>query len=250
MATTSRTIFGGVGFNKFTGSEFDGEEVFRAMQAAFARALRQFPNSMCESHYIFSGHNVRIRIIGRQLAQHILQPFSHLRTDTPGRNAAQLTIDLWDENITDICCYSGLRPGDSRWKEVTSISSDGRFVGQVLPYTLTCLDRHTQHIIGSIAWSEQIFIYERAKPLSRLLLEWYNDRQIQVIHASLVSKNGQGILFAGKSGSGKSTFSLACLCAGFQYLGEDFIGLQRVEDGPFVGHSLYNSVWLFSQTSG
>jgi hypothetical protein len=187
---------------------------------------------------------VRIRIVGHQLAQHILQSFSHLRTDTTSPNTSQLTIDLWDENATGIRCYTGSRVSGPGWTEVTSVSSDGRFVGQLLPNTLTCFDRNAQCIVGSIAWSERIFIYERAKPLARLLLEWHNDRHIQVIHAGLVSRQGKGVLFAAKSGSGKSTSSLACLCAGFHYVGEDFIGLQKLEDGSFVGHSLYNSVFL------
>lgn len=245
LATTSRTIFGGVGFNQFNGEGFDGSEVFQAMRGAFEHATKQFPETVHESDYLFGGHHVRIRIVGSQLAQHIVQPFSHLRIPTTGSNSPQLTIDLWDENATDIRCYTGARgTHDHKWPDVTSISSDSRFVGQLQPHTLSCFDRNAQHIMGSIAWSDRIFIYERAKPLSRLLLEWHNDQNIQVIHAGLVSRHGQGVLFVAKSGSGKSTASLACLCAGFHYLGEDFIGLQRAGDGSFNGHSLYNSAFL------
>jgi serine kinase of HPr protein (carbohydrate metabolism regulator) len=95
-----------------------------------------------------------------------------------------------------------------------------------------------------MAWSEAVFIYERAKPLSRLILEWSNDQGIQVIHAGLVSRHGKGVLFVARSGSGKSTASLACLCSGFDFAGDDFVGLQRLRDGSFIGHSLYNSVFL------
>ena len=106
------------------------------------------------------------------------------------------------------------------------------------------MDRTANRIIGSIAWSDQVFNYERGKPLARPLLEWHNDQNIQVVHTGLVSQNGQGVLFAGKSGSGKSTSALACLCAGFNYLSEDYVGLQMLQNGSFVGHSLYNSVFL------
>ena len=242
----SRTIFGGVGFNKFNGSGFNGAQVFHAMGRAFKRAMRQFPETVQESGYIFGGHYVRIRLVGSQLAQHIAQPFSHLRTETTEPNTPKLTIDLWDENATKIRCYTGLRAGSPGWTSVTSKSFDGQFIGQLQPNTLTCFDRNAQHIVGSIAWSNRIFTYERAKPLSRLLLEWHNDQDIQVIHAGLVTRHGQGVLFAAKSGSGKSTSSLACLCAGFHFLGEDLIGLQIMGDGSFVGHSLYNSVFLES----
>ena len=206
--------------------------------------MTQYPGTVHESSYLFSNHAARIRVVGDRLAKHVVEPFAHLQIDTMDSTTSQLTIDLWDENATNIRCFSGSRGNCRRWEDVTSISADGRFIGQMQPNTLTCFDRNSQHIIGSVAWSDQIFIYERAKPLSRLLLEWNNDRKIQVIHAGLVSQHGQGVLFGAKSGSGKSTVSLACLRAGFDYVGEDFIGLETLRDRSFVGHSLYNSVFL------
>ncbi len=241
---TRRTIFGGLGFNQVNGTDFNGAEVFHAMQGAFEQAMMQFPETVYESNFLFSGQPVRIRVVGGDFAQHIVQPFAHLQNDKTGRRTPQLTIDLWDENATNIRCFAGSRGTCHGWEDVTSMSPDGRYIGQMQPNTLTCFDRNTQHIVGSIAWSDQIPIYERAKPLSRLLLEWNNDRHIQVIHAGLVSQHGQGVLFVAKSGSGKSTTSLACLCTGFDYVGEDFIGLEKLRDGSFVGHSLYNSVFL------
>jgi hypothetical protein len=67
-----------------------------------------------------------------------------------------------------------------------------------------------------------------------------------VIHAALVSKNGEGVLFAGKGGTGKSTAALACLEAGFDYLGDDYIGLDASEDSIFVGYRLYTATWLMA----
>lgn len=223
---------------------FDGASAFNVMQVAFQKAREKNPESFHESFYTFAGQVVRIRIVGRALAKNILLAFSHLQINEPVLLTPQLTIDLWDERETGIYCRVSFTNDDSSWIEITATSPDNRFVGQRLPNTLTCLDRIANRIIGSITWSEQIFIYERAKPLARLLVEWHNDQQVQVIHAGLVARDDLGILFAGKSGSGKSTSSLACVCAGFSYLSEDFIGLQRLADGPFLGHSLYNSVFL------
>lgn len=226
----------------FGRTTFDGATAFRVMQAAFQRAREKNPDSFRESFYTCAGQSVRICVIGRTLAHNITQPFSHLQTARPTSPTPQLTIELWDENETGI--RLSVPNDNSDWTEITVTSSDHRFVGQRRVHSFACLDRITNRIIGSIAWNERISVYERAKPFARLLLEWCNDYGVQVIHAGLVAHKGQGILFVGKSGSGKSTSSLACLCAGFNYLGEDYVGLQRLPDGSFLGHSLYSSIFL------
>ena len=225
-------------------SSFKGLAAFKVMEAAFEQAMKRHPGSIYESFYTFAGQSVRMRVVGRELARHIGCAFSHLEIHKPVRAAPQLTIDLWDENETNIRCQVQSTNNDPAWTEVTTMSPDRRFIGQQLPNTLACLDLKVERIIGSIAWSDRVFIYERAKPLARLLLEWHNYRDVQVIHAGLVSRNAQGVLFAGKSGSGKSTSALACLSAGFNFLSEDYVGLQRLQAGSFLGHSLYNSVFL------
>ena len=226
---------------------FDGKKAFKNMQSMFEEAMARHPDALYESFYVFGGHHVRIRVIGRTLAEHICRPFLHLQAYEPYPPRPQLTIDLWDENETGISDQVKSIGNDPKWTERTVKTRDERFIGQQLPHTLSCLDRETGRIVGSIAWHDRIFIYERAKPLARLLLEWHNSQGIQIIHTGLVARDGQGVLFAGKSGSGKSTSSLVCLCAGFQFLSEDYVGLQQLQDGSFVGHSLYNSVFL--QTS-
>ena len=225
-------------------NHFNGETAFRNMRAEFEEATAKHADELHESFYTFGGGRVRIRILGRELAQHICRPFSHLRTDEQSSTAPRLTIEIWDENKATINGEAPLTSDDLCWTETTVKSMDRRFIGQQLPHTISCLDRHAGHIMASIAWNNRIFIYERAKPLARPLLEWHNDQDVQVIHTGLVARDGKGVLFVGRSGSGKSTSSLACICAGFDYLSEDYVGLQRQLDGSFVGHSLYNSVFL------
>lgn len=237
------------GLDRVTGKiTFDGASVFQAMRSGFERARREHPDSFGEFFYTFAGQRVCMRIVGGDFARHITLPFSHLQCGPTGSLDPQLTIDLWDENETGISCRADGSNGDAafEWTETTGTSPDTRFVAQRLPNTLACLDRITKYIVGSIKWGDHIFIYERAKPLARLLLEWHNDRGIQIIHGSLISRNGKGVLFVGKSGSGKSTAALACVCHGFNYLSEDYVGLERLAEGSFTGHSLYNSVFLKS----
>ena len=225
-------------------SEACASHQFSVLQAGFEEAWKRQSPSYSETIFSFGGRTVRIRIVGRNLAKEILRPFNHLRSIHSNPDPIHLTIDLWDENETEVRCQVGAALGHDGWNQITAISTENQFIGQQTPNTLSCLDRKAQHLIGSISWSDRMFIYERAKPLAKLLLYWYTDQQVQVIHAGLVSLNGQGILIAGKSGSGKSTTALACLCEGLSFLGEDYIGLERLPNRDFLGHSLYNSVFL------
>ena len=50
------------------------------------------------------------------------------------------------------------------------------------------------------------------------------------------------MLIGGPAGAGKSTLSLSCLNAGFDFLSDDKIGLELVSPGVFVGHRLYRSI--------
>jgi hypothetical protein len=223
---------------------FAGAEIFQNLAEAFLWAMKKNLDQVSESFYKFAGHPVRVRIVGRGLAEHLLLPVSHLQVHEPASLIPQLTIDLWDEKATGICCRTAAPAGVLQAGEVSATSTDGRFFGHHSPNTVTCFDRQTQHIIGSIAWGETVYLYERGKPLTRPLIAWYSDRNVQVIHGGLVSQDNQGILFGGWSGAGKSTSALACLHDGFDYFGEDYVGLQKLPDGTFMGYSIYNSAFL------
>ena len=202
------------------------------MRTEFERVMAQYPDEVCESFYLFGGQRVRIRIVGRELSEHFLRPFSHLQIGKDSFPSLRLSIDLWDAHKISLDCKRRSTPADPGWTERTVQSADGRFVGQQLPNTTSCLNREQNHIIAAISWHNQIFIYERAKPLARLLLNWHDDQDLQMIHTALVAREDQGYLFIGKSGSGKSTTTLACIMAGFDYLSRRLCGLRTLRRWP------------------
>jgi hypothetical protein len=188
------------------------------------------------------------------LMEHTIRSLAHLETGEPVTGKAQLTVDLWDENVTDIPCPDNAK-GDElgqtsviglRRRVALTRTPDGRFIRYQHEGCTTWLDRDAEHIVGWRAWRNCVCMDEYADPISLLLYAWYSDQGVHVIHAGLVSQDGQGILFAGPSWSGKSTSALSCLCAGFDYLGDDRVGLQSVNNGSFVGYSIYNSTQLQS----
>jgi hypothetical protein len=70
---------------------------------------------------------------------------------------------------------------------------------------------------------------------------WYQAARMLVIHGALVARGSSGIYFGGAGGAGKSTCALACLSAGLDYLSDDHIGLEELNDESFVGHSMFSS---------
>ena len=223
---------------------FDGSAAWTGMHETFCRAAAVAPSELCETWLELAGRPACLRVVGRELACHIVRPFAHLEGRPSA--AAELVIEIWDDRFAGALPPPERTEGETQWREATLHSSDGRFVAQQLPHTISCLDRDASRIVAGIAWHERIFIYERSKPLARLLLNWHNDRDVQVIHTGLIARNGTGVLLAGKSGSGKSTTTLLSVMAGLDYLSEDYVGLETRPDGTFVGHSLYNSVFLNS----
>jgi hypothetical protein len=231
----------------------NGDSAFHQMRTAFERAWTGYPGRRWESCCIFAGRAARIRVVGQGLSEQIAQAFQHLLAKI-NPSSAELTIDLWDEADTSVSCPVDIEPVDPCLLKSTSYvefglilgSLDDRYIGCQRPQVITWFDRREQHIVGWVSRHHQVALYDRGKPLHFPLLLWHSDRDAEVIHAALVSKNRKGVLFAGRGGAGKSTVALACVEAGFDYLGDDYIGLEACEDGAFVGHSLYSATWLMA----
>ncbi len=232
------------------GAAIVSEAIFNTLLASFLEGMNSHRDGVCESYYAFAGCQVRLRVFGRKLADQICTAFTHLKTEEKtGPTLPQLTIDLWDGAQTDLS--SRLASIDEHIRAIWPVadgtltsSPDSRFVGHQLPQFKTWLDRKARRLIGWTPSGKELLLHERGKPLLSLLSMWYKDQEIQVVHAGMVSRDGRGVLFPGSARAGKSTSALACLCAGFDFLGDDYIGLQVAGEDSFVGHSLYNSTFL------
>lgn len=76
-----------------------------------------------------------------------------------------------------------------------------------------------------------------------ILNEWAKTRELFLVHCGAVGTPDGGVIFAGKSGSGKSTSALACLSEGrLRYAGDDY-SLVSTAGQPYV-HGLYSSAKL------
>lgn len=224
--------------------EPDLRRQFDALEAGLGRCADGFE----ESHFTFGGLPVRLRVAGRRLASLVARPFVHLRSDPSAADDVRLDIALWDERETGVHPQP-LRPEVTGAEGVTEIAETGRYLQQRKPAHTICLDRLRNRLVGVFALDDDVEVYERGKPFARLLAEWYADHGVAVMHAGLVARGADGVILAGKGGSGKSTTALACVRAGFDFLGEDYAALQFPDAGGVVGHSAYNSAFVSPETA-
>lgn len=206
-----------------------------ALRAAWERARAGTPRALFEATYRLAGRTVRLRVVGARLVGLLARPFAHVRVADPG--APALTIDL----------YEGAAP--VRWARLQpagalASSADGALLAHARPDSLLVLDRRQGHLAGRIDPDGLAVGRERARPLSLMLAVWCGDREVPLVHAGLVARDGHGVLIGGASGAGKSTTALACAGAGWDFLGDDCVALEAAGDGTFQGHSLYCSTAL------
>lgn len=229
-----------------TQSKHNGKEAFIRMRDAFEKAIVACDESLRTYSGSLAGQHVVLRIAGVGCAERITPPLRHLLDADAATPRLDLAIDVWDEQETGCPCPEPWAEPDGTNSEFGFImgSADDQWVGCRRPGLLAWIDRSSRRIVACIRDSGELTPYELAKPFLFPLLLWHCDRGVEVIHAALVEKGSQGVLFAGREGAGKSTAAMACLQRGFNYLGDDYVGLRSTSDGKFVGHSLYNTIWL------
>lgn len=227
--------------------------LMRKMADAFAAALDGLPMGHAAVHR-FAGRPVRLRVAGGRLAERTLRAFAHLKALDAG-GAPPLRIDLWDETATGVPCPvdPALSDLDRQWVAsggLLASTADGRYVSFRYQDSITVLDRRGQRMIGCRRNGSHLSGGEYSKPFVVLLSIWYYDRGVQLLHAGLIARNGSGVLLPGESGTGKSTICLASIAQGLDYLGDDFVGLERTVEGEFIGHSVFSTACLARKNLG
>lgn len=218
----------------------NGRGAVEKNQVAFDRAWKACPDLASESLHDLCGVVVRLRVVGGALAQAIRPSLTHLEIAKSHTDPA-VTIEIWDHEETGVAGPLERVPNGLGPYGIVTASDDGRIVADVRRHTTCLLNRPARHIVGGVKSADSLYLDERARPFHRLLSVALRDRDIQFIHAALVSHGNRGALLAGKGGSGKSTTSIVCLQNGFRFLGDDYVGLEAASDGSFIGHSLYSS---------
>jgi hypothetical protein len=198
-------------------------DVLRDLVAALERAADSRP--AIARRYRIAGAPVALHVGIGGAAQDMLEAIAPL--ECPGDDAPPLlSLFIWDGRRDGVELPESpvLRRDDAPEAGLGGYSGDSlRAFYQPNAGVLSLLD--TSRARGHW-WLRDVAAtpyYERAAPFKHILQWWIADRGGALLHSAAVGIDGEGILIAGPSGSGKSSTALACVDAGFAFASDDYV---------------------------
>lgn len=212
-----------------------------SLSAAFDRAAAQRASITTRS-YLLGGKPVSLQFASEKLEQRLTRAFSHLQI--PPQREAALTIRVWESAAGGLedppALGEGAEPGPGRAEAYFHLR--GTEFEAVYQSGLRALSVYAAPRREAWYWisdAEDVSYLESAKPLRLVLNWWLGDVGLQIVHGGAVATADGGALFIGRSGSGKSTITLAGLEAGLAYAGDDYVAVE-LSPAPYV-HSVYGA---------
>ena len=217
----------------------DPVRFFDAASDAFLRA--GIGVGVREHDLTVAGERVRLRFAGGALEPLLVPALEHLRTPPGAGGDAGLTVSCFDSASTgEPMPAPAWGPDDYGAKgEITGFNDDRiRTVYQPGVDILNVYDTARGAALFWVAAPEVVPWWESSFPLRTIFHWWSAPTPRQPVHAGAVGRCGRGVLVVGNSGSGKSTTTLACLEAGMDYAGDDYV---LVDVESLSVHSLYGT---------
>jgi hypothetical protein len=204
-----------------------------------------------------AGRELRLRFAGTALQRAILPAFGHLHVHAEIRAADATRAggiqggSRLGAKPVEVCLFdaesTGVTLPDVPW-DPAEVAHSSELTVRLGPETWASADQRTERIVVSdqargeavfhipdpaeVSWSD------RAAPLRQVMHFLLEDSGLRMVHAAAVGRHGKGVLVVGRSGAGKTTLALACLNAGLDYLGDDYVAVET--GGPsFRAHSIY-----------
>jgi glycosyl transferase family 2 len=201
--------------------------------AFFERAHERFLEAVAgtgEIHhdYRVAGTVVRLSFAGDALVPWLTRALEHLRIDPV--ETPDVTFCLWDSASTGVTMIPP--PCD---REAFSDRGDlwgfhSRRIKTAFHYhdfSVNLFDHDRRTGIYWVNDARRLPYWVLASPL-RTLFHWWMERHgCQLVHGAAVGVGDRALLAVGKGGLGKSSTALACLEAGFRFMGDDYVIVRR-----------------------
>jgi hypothetical protein len=227
----------------------DNPEHLASPEVFFGTLLTTFQSACTQSggaveHFMNLGeYTVRLSFAGPALVSLFTRALRHLFIE-PVQDPS-FTVCFWDSTSTGTTMPRPPWPNEAYGVqgEIQGYNTDRiRTVFQPGVNALHMLHHGRSLAFYWVAAPEQVPYWEASFPMRTILHWWLADKPYQPIHSAAVGRPEGGVLIAGKSGSGKSTSTMACLSSDLLYLGDDYV-LVRTDAEPAV-HSLYSTAKL------
>jgi hypothetical protein len=218
------------------------EAFFRTAYGTFKQAA-ETAGGTADYYYRIGLYTVRFSFAGTALVQYLTRALGHLASE-PSADPA-LTVCLFDSDSTKT-----LMPAPPWGRDAYGPKGEIRGFNTKRIRTsfepgvdiLNMLDADSNIAVYWAPSPSRIPYWETSFPMRAILHWWLRERPLQPIHSGAVGFESGGVLIAGKSGTGKSTTTLACLSSNLRYAGDDYV-LAAMGPQPYV-HSLYNTAKL------
>ena len=217
-------------------------QFFAAASQAFLRAGARA--GVREHDLTIAGELVRLRFAGAALEPMLVPALEHLSVPNDPVTVPALTVSFFDSESTgEPMPAPAWGPLDWGAKGQITGFNDDRFRTLYQPGVdiLNMYDASRRAALYWVPARDVVPWWESSFPLRTILHWWAAPTPLQPLHAGAVGRCGRGALVAGDSGAGKSTTTLACLEAGMDYVGDDYV-LVDVEVSRV--HSLYGTAKL------
>jgi len=225
-----------------TRSEAEQIAFFDDLEGRFQRAVER--TGAVDVDLDLAGRVVRLSFAGTALEPTVIRALAHRRI--PPVETPDATLHLWDSKSTGVpvppppCEREAFSDRGDLW----GFHSDRiRTAFHWLDYSINLFDH--QRALG-VWWVQSAAVlpyWTLASPL-RTMFHWALERhRRQLLHAAAIGNGERALLLVGRGGVGKSSTALACLEAGLEFLGDDYV---IVRDGPTpTVHPLYATAKVF-----
>lgn len=181
---------------------------------------------------------VAVRFVGEALADALLPAIAHLVVDDTHIPLA--TFHVWDSASSGVSMAPPPCPRESftHRGDIWGMGSARiRSAFHWHEFSVNLFDHHRNTGIFWVQNASSLPYWSKASPLRTLFHWWLAANGAHLLHAAAVGTADGGLLLAGRGGTGKSTTALACLDAGMQFIGDDYLAV-RIDPEP-VAYSLY-----------
>jgi hypothetical protein len=218
------------------------EAFFDSLLNTFQGACKQ-SGGVVDQFITLGEYTVRLSFAGPALVSLFTRALRHLFTEPV--HDPSFNVCFWDSASTGTTMPRPPWPNEAYGVqgEIQGYNTDTiRTVFQPGVNALHMLHHGRSVALYWVATPEQVPYWEASFPMRTILHWWLADKPYQPIHSAAVGRPEGGVLIAGKSGSGKSTSTMACLSSDLLYLGDDYV-MVRTDAKPAV-YSLYNTAKL------